>query len=304
MIDQFVSAIREETGIPVQDGRYLLFGNAFEKYSLMLFEEGARFPSVVAKCPFSDRSVARCQAEYDGLRYFSGLGLENVRVPQPLGKVSGANGRPIFLQGYLPGELLLGGLGLFRRRMDRSHVDFALDALVEIYQKSASEKPDSEPSGTSTHSCAVHGDFWLGNLMALNGDFGLLDLEFFRPDGSVLYDLLHFGLYYQRVLSNIGTYTLLGHKESDSDSQRDLRVLQLKVADVESLLCKDNPTSRNFLAGVRRYVDLCRIDKSEVAGIVRGFVEDDRGVSGLNPVWIEQFEELFFEGRKHDKQGP
>ena len=135
--------------------------------------------------------------------------------------------------------------------------------------------------------CYQHGDFWVGNL-AQNGNVIILrDLEFSTDIVQPLYDLLHFGMYYHRIVRNIGK---VGRSIMipRTGGNQDQRVFELSPYDVETVLVAPGLFSKIMKECIKRYMKLCDININDVLQLIRNYIKVDRGIQDVHWVSYEK----------------
>lgn len=289
MLEHLIPALENKLGWQLDNQRYFLVGNAFSKFSVFLFKEGSRQPAVIAKMACNEAALQKCQNEYSVLKFLHNSPISNIRAAEPMGILKTAD-QLFFLQGYVESRLLVDDLPLYRRAFLKRQFSIAVDRLSEIYN---STKEPLSISGRSYSRCFQHGDFWLGNLGVLPKQLVLYDLEFSRILGTPLYDLLHFGIYYFRVLSNIGTYQVFEPSNSPGNKSTDRRTLALQPNDIHTVFGSENVYSQVMYAAIFAYVENCKIDHADALDLLLKFVGQDRHVEGLSENWESDVESTY-----------
>ncbi len=283
MLAEIIALASEAIGQSISPNRFLIMGSAFNKISALLYGPASANPILVAKIPVGDEGRLRCQTEHNGLTFLQQNPVEAVAIAVPIGIIHHGD-NPVFLQSYQPARLMLRNIPTFRQTFRESHFSTAANILGNIYQASI-----TAPMEVSGH-CFQHGDFWPGNIGKNGGDYVLYDLEFSDSVGQPLFDLLHFGLYYYRVLSNVGklnpeAYPRLRSNESD----KDMRQFELLASDVVTVMCDSNKFSNTMHAAIRQYAEKCQLDEQMIGSLARSYVEEDRNIAGLPNNWHSKF---------------
>ena len=294
MLTNLFQTLEASKSWKIDKTRYLAFGNAFDKMSIILFEANSEQPRWVAKFAASDFGLLRCQTEYDGLRYLQSIDLPGIRTSIPLGIIED-RGQRYYLQTYLSGRLMLDRMHLISKRFRKSHFRQATDLLIRLYRASSiAEQNDGE----SYSRCFQHGDFWPGNVGSVDSALVLYDFEFSDRNGFPLFDLLHFGLYGYRALNNIGKLRRANTDTSGDDSLDD-RVFRLSPSDIDAVLAETTPYSRVMIESIVSYSQTCGIGPEDTLQLVRTYVEDEQKVPNLTLGWHQRFFEEFL--RRRDK---
>lgn len=294
MLKDLVPAVQKKLGCQLDHKRYLLVGNAFNKFSVFLYKQDDQRPVCIAKVACNDAALQKCNNEYSILRFLIDSPITSIRAAEPLGTLQTAD-RLVFLQDYVESRLLIGDLPLFGRAFRQRHFAIAVDRLSDIYR--STREPHSI-AGRSYSRCFQHGDFWLGNLGILPGQLALYDLEFSQVLGTPLYDLLHFGIYYYRVLSNIGTYHVIRPATGPSNQPTDRRTLTLQSNDIRAVFGSQNRYSKVMYAAIFAYILNCQIDHKDALDLLLKFIGQDRRVDGLSENWEFSIESTYEIWRK------
>ncbi len=265
---------------PLDPSRYLLVGNARWKRSVFLYRAEGRQPAILAKMPGNDVARRQCETEYRALSYLAEQSIPNALAPRPLGTFS-HGGQPCYLQEVLVSKQMLSSLPLFSRRPRVRDFRRVTRHLIDIYRSTSHAEAHEAKSYAL---CFQHGDFWIGNLGLLGKSLALYDFEYATRNGMPLFDLLQFGLYYRVALGNVGT---VGHEVVRGTYTREAekRVFAPSVADVETVLIQRGPFAKLMRICIAEYVAACGISRQDAAVLIRAYIEDDRGISGLRKGW-------------------
>lgn len=277
MIDELIKLAKDLVGTSLDAERYLIFGNAFQKRILFLYEVGASEPAYVVRIPLGDEGRQQCKREYRNLHVLSQLGLPNVDFPRPVGTFQ-LMGRPCFMQTALYARPLMNMLPMSRwSRLGQREFYWLTDCLISIYQAGLSKH---SKLGKSYYPCFQHGDFWAGNLGRRDNTLAMYDLEFGNASGWPLYDLLHFGLYFRVVMSNVGKVHLK-RVRGKGRAMADDRKTTADSKTVEQAFLDQSPLAQVMRRCIRRYATGCSIDEVDVLGLVWRFFSYDRKINGL-----------------------
>ncbi len=217
---------------------------------LLLFDPGRRWPTVAVKLPIGPAAAAKVRAETDLLRHLASLNLPHLAATVPaVVKTVWHNGLPALVTTALPGTPMLVD---YHRRGHTAHprtvaADFAYAAgwlaafqsatetgsapldLAPGVEETLRERRPGDPmlaelpllrARLRRHRAprtAVHGDFWMGNLLTHNGTLtGVVDWERFEPAGSPVRDLARFAIAHAQYLdrhTRPGRRVTPGHPE-------------------------------------------------------------------------------------------
>jgi aminoglycoside phosphotransferase len=210
---------------------------------LLLFRPGRCWPALAVKLPTGPVATAAVRAEADRLREVAGLPLGNLTatVPAALALVR-HDGLPGLVTTALPGSPMLVDYHrnghTARLRAVAADFDCAmrwltafqtattagtapLDLAPGVEDTLRARRPDDPlldhlpgvRARLRAHSAprtAVHGDFWMGNLLVDNGKLtGVVDWERFERAGSPGRDLVRFALTHAQYLDR---HTRPGHR--------------------------------------------------------------------------------------------
>jgi len=210
---------------------------------LLLFGPAQRWPMLAVKLPAGPAGAAKVLAEADKLRQVGRLDLGRLSATVPFVLDSlWHNGFPALVSTALPGVPMLVD---YHRHGHTAHPgtvadDFAcaagwltafqtataagaapLDLAPGVEDTLRARRPGDPMLGElpalrarlRTHEApvtAVHGDFWMGNLLTHNGKLlGVVDWERFEPAGSPGRDLARFALTHAQYLDR---HTRAGHR--------------------------------------------------------------------------------------------
>ena len=281
MLTKLAEAAEQSLGFKLDRDRFILAGNAFDKFSFFLYRPGQPNPACIAKTARTARGTNRCAIEYDVISRLGNIDITCARFPKPLGIID-ADSQTFYLQEYAIGELLLGQIPLYRKRFRREHFLTATRLLADLYFET---KEAAAAENRSYSRCFQHRDFWIGNIATADSGLILYDLEFSEISGLPLYDLLHFGIYYFRVLSNIGSYRLHGRSGAGGAGSVDDRVIELQGADVKTVFGSRNRFSKRMYQSIFDYTDKCFISDDDALELVLSFIGNDRDVVNLGEQW-------------------
>lgn len=259
--------------------RYILISNAFEKRSLYVYKENECMPSFIVKIPGTEEGEKKCGNEFKGITYITEKKIKGIISAAPLG-IFEFDSRRCYIQSALFSKPMLACLSPFRSKLKSTYFKSVAKHLVQIYLNTK----HYEIEGKSYCNCLMHGDFWIGNLGLLDNDLVLYDLEFFNESGLPLYDLIHFGLYYYMAQKNsrkIGRI-VSNDQYSKADEKRDYKPQE---EDIYNLLLKDNGLSTIMRRCILYYIEHSGISYSDACDLIKSYVEEDRGIEGLDPHW-------------------
>jgi aminoglycoside phosphotransferase len=210
---------------------------------LLLFGPGQRWPTLAVKLPTGPEAAAKVTVEAEKLRQVARLGLGRLggTIPAVVQTVR-HNGFPALVTTALPGSPMLVD---YHRPGHNAHVgtvagDFAraarwlaafqsatatraepLDLAPGVVDTLRARRPGDPLLGElpllrarlrhhQTPRTAVHGDFWMGNLLTCDGKLtGVVDWEWFAPVGAPTRDLTRFALAHAQYLDR---HTRAGHR--------------------------------------------------------------------------------------------
>jgi len=290
MLSDFIDSISGHIDGDLSKNRYLLLGNAFNKFSVILYQQNSAKPSYVAKVAMTDKSRQRCNDEFLALKKLESTKIPLISAARPISKFQ-LERHFVYLQSFVDHELMLDELPLYFPRFVRRHFDVATRALVNIYRETNFTDQKNEIS-----QCFQHGDFWLGNIAYHDEALHLLDLEFAKEDGYPLFDLLHFGIYYYRVIQNIGKYKRL--RPGQENHATDQREIRLQTEDVSTVFCCKSRYSRELYRSIHRYTDDCGLSDQQSLKLIETFLASDRDIDGYSESLAADMKKTYFYWRK------
>jgi aminoglycoside phosphotransferase (APT) family kinase protein len=210
------------------------------KVTILLFPPGAARPAYVAKVPTTDVAARSVEREAERLAEVGGrvTGPVNATIPKLVATVE-HHGRLVLVMTALPGRSMLAAYHSWRHTARREAVaaDFAaagdwlaglygavggngqaslaqlLDGVADEFGRRFGSQPGADAdlanlaalhdrlAGHRTPQCVVHGDFWVGNLLADRGRvLGVTDWEHACLAGSPARDLARFATSYSLYL--------------------------------------------------------------------------------------------------------
>ena len=274
---QIVSRIVDEE---IDFYRFLIVGNSFGKRSVFLYANGKEKPLYVVKIPANMEGQERCFVEYKALSFLSQKPTPNVLHAIPVGQFK-YKGFDCFIQTAIYGQLMLNDLPLLRKTPNVNQFYFVTDHLIAIYRHTRQPVPHK---ASSYSLCFQHGDLWIGNLGYDQNNIVLYDLEFSKTNGKPLYDLIYFGIYYHRVVSNIGKVgrqIVIGH----SGEQVDRRVFKLTPSDIKSVLVEPSPYSKIMKDCLRQYIKSCDIQEGDAVQLIYDYIVEEQQIQDLPKNW-------------------
>lgn len=204
-------------------------GNRLSKVTCFVFESGEGAPSVVVKAMPDARDSARLRHETEIVRVLRRRLSARTASALPLAPLAGGGPSGDYLV-VQPLDPLAAGCGRARRRagldwlygfqaetstgesewgpadvaVALEHVSYAWGrerAAARPGVRARVEQLLRELCGQPVRRCAVHGDFWRGNLAEEKGELRVYDWEWAQPDGHPFFDLwtLELGDVRQRV---------------------------------------------------------------------------------------------------------
>lgn len=267
-------------GVTLDPSRYLLVGNARWKRSVFLYEPGNAEPSVVAKMPANEVAQQQCDREYSSLKRFAQYDIQDVIAPRAAGEMI-FEGFRCYFQHVIISHQWLGKILLSPRGPQRRSFLAAAAYLTRVYQSTRHPKAEN---GKSYARCFQHGDFWIGNLGQKGSSLVLYDFEYARDDGFPLFDLLQFALYFKVALNNIGKVGTEIAKGS-YDRKREKREFVPSIEDVAMMFVDPGPFRDTVAASIQCYCEGCGTSREDAATLLKEYIEQDRGISGLTPGW-------------------
>lgn len=219
------------------------------KVTVLLFPPGAARPAYVAKVPTTDTAARSVEREAERLAEVASRvpGPVSATIPSLVATVEHL-GRPALVMTALPGRSMLAAYHSWRHTARRAAVaaDFAaagdwlaalhgaagetgqvsvaqlLDGVADEFGRRFGGQQEAGPdlaelaalrerlAGHWTPQCVVHGDFWVGNLLAHGGRvLGVIDWEHACLAGSPVRDLARFATSYSLYLDR---HTRQGHR--------------------------------------------------------------------------------------------
>lgn len=276
----FIDHAQSILGMDLDTSRYLVVGNARWKRSVFLYEQGRAEPTVVAKMPANEVAQQQCDREYSGLKSFAKYSIQDVIAPRPKGEMV-FGGFKCYFQQVIISDQWLGRLLRSRRRPRRKDFLAAAAYLTRVYESTRFPNVDD---GRSFARCFQHGDFWMGNLGQKGSSLVIYDFEYSRHDGLPLFDLLQFALYFRVALKNIGKVgTEIARGSYDRKEEK--REFNPSVEDVAVMFVEPGPFRETVAASIQSYCARCGINREDSAMLLREYIEQNRGISGLAPGW-------------------
>lgn len=261
----------------IDTSRYLLVGNAFGKHSIFFYKKNAKEPFLIIKVPGSEEGNDHCANEYKCMEYLSNKKIPNIQSSKTLGIIDNEDNKA-YLYGTLFSKSLYCMLPLSTRIHKAKYFNWVTQHLIKIYHHTK----ESEKFESKTYAlCFMHGDLWAGNIGIKNGDMIIYDLEFGRLNGKPLFDLLHFGLYYQVVVDNIGAVGG-GIVTGNYDRDKEKRIFEPSATTVRKAFMMKNRLSMIIRRCVRDYVRSCGIGREDAHDLIFEYFNDDRGIKGLS----------------------
>ncbi|MBO0823050.1 MAG: aminoglycoside phosphotransferase family protein [Actinobacteria bacterium] len=210
------------------------------KVTILLFPAGAARPVYVAKVPTTDVAARSVEREAERLAEVGSRvhGPVSATIPKLVATVEHL-GRPVLVMTALPGQSMLAAYHSWRHtaRRDAVAADFAaagdwlaglhdavggngqvslaqtLEGVADDFGRRFGSVPGADAdlgalaalrdrlAGHQTRQCIVHGDFWVGNLLADGCRvLGVIDWEHARLAGSPVRDLVRFATSYSLYL--------------------------------------------------------------------------------------------------------
>jgi aminoglycoside phosphotransferase (APT) family kinase protein len=210
------------------------------KVTILLFPPGAARPAYVAKVPTTDGAARSVEREAERLAEVGSRvpGPVNTTIPELVATVEHL-GRLVLITTALPGQSMLAAYHSWRHtaRHEAVAADFAaagdwlaglyaavggngqaslaqlLDGVADELGRRFGSQPGADAdladlaalrdrlAGHRTPQCVVHGDFWVGNLLADGGRvLGVIDWEHASLAGSPVRDLARFATSYSLYL--------------------------------------------------------------------------------------------------------
>jgi hypothetical protein len=278
---EFIESAAETLGQYFDMDRVLVVGNSQRKRSVFLYGLSGLEPTVVARLPFNPYVAERCRAEHDVFHQFAKFGVPDVIVPKALGEMEfGQN--PCFFQEVVVSKQWQGRTPNRGSRPRKIDFQRATDYLIAIFRSTHWDGDDG------TVRCFQHGDFWMGNLGQKGSSLVLYDLEYGTGNGTPLYDLFHFCLYYQVALRNRG---LVGMEVAGGTYSRgeEKRTFSVTPEDVHTVFIDRGPFRDLAGACIKRYCEGCMISAEKAAESLKYFVEhqieNNTGIQGFPSGW-------------------
>lgn len=279
----FIEHAADALQMDLDPARFLVVDAARLKRTVFLYAPVSATPIAVVRMPVHWDTVKRCVAEHEGLQAFATLNLSAIQAPKPLTPFTWGEFE-CYTQQFISGRPWLLDLPVRDSLPKRSHVDTAVDLLIELHNASVSSEADE----VSNTRCFQHRDFFLGNIGWRDKTAVLYDFEYARPKGYPLYDLLHFLLYYRIALRNRGLMRQNVAK-GEYDAQQEERHFHLTAEDIQHTMVLPGGYRDVVARAVARYCIGCEIalDEAErlIVHSVEQAVENGRGVAGLSSDW-------------------
>jgi|LGVF01.1.fsa_nt_gb hypothetical protein len=275
-----IGKIEEFMGVAIDASRYLLVGNAFGKRSIFLYKPQAQCPFVIAKIPGTKEGQMRCENEYRCMEYLNQKKIAKTRCAKALGIVE-HKGQKCYLQETLFSKPLYSMLPLLTRIPMARYFRWGTERFIGIYQHS--REPENI-KGKSYARCYQHGDAWPGNLGRDGDAIVLYDLEFGSLRGKPLFDLLHFGLYYQVAMGNTG---MVGREvvSGNYDRGQEKRNFQPSAATVEMAFLGEGRLAKIMRRCIHDYINTCQISREDARALIYEYISDDRGITDIVTGW-------------------
>lgn len=280
-----LASVGEKLNKTIDPSRYLLIGAAFGKFSVFVYEENGKRPFAVVKTPGNEEGDTQCANEYLCMEYLHRKKISGIQSARPFGIIENDD-QKCYLYGTLFSKPLYSMLPLLTRVPKKKYFQRVTRMLIRMYHHT---RQSENIQGKSYALCFKHGDLWAGNLGMKGGDMVLYDLEFGCLEGKPLFDLLHFCLYYQVVVNNIGS---VGGDVVTGNYDRDLekRVFKPSAETVRGAFMMNNRLSLITRQCIRDYARSCQLSTEDVCALIFEYFHDDRGVTGLE----SNFEEKLF----------
>jgi hypothetical protein len=278
-VKSLIRKLSRQLGTRLDEDRYLHVGNAFGKRSIFVYRPRDRMPFLVVRMPHNPEGIERCRIEQASQVFLARERIPGIQSTKSLGVVEYA-GQQCYIQQAMHTRSLMLELPILTKRAPVRCFRDITQCLVAVYQHTKGEVPEE---GKSYFQCYKHGDFWIGNLGRAGKEIAMYDLEFSDIHGQPLYDLLHFGLYYEVVMQNIGKVSrrvVLG----DQSGVNDVRTFMPTTDTVSSVLL-DSDLGLLMRSCIRTYLDQCNIGVNDGCELIKKYIETDRGITGLPNGW-------------------
>lgn len=282
-MNDIISKIEDHLNISINRQKYLLIGNAFDKKSLFLYENGTDRPDIVVRIPMSRKAEKLCENEYNHLLYLNNIEISNIIAPYPLGVIT-YKGSNCYIQKTLFSNQMQNNLRTILKKPRAKDFKTVVNFLSIIYKKTKSK--DNLKNKSYSH-CWQQGDCWIGNLGLQNNSLVLYDLEYAVRNGYPLYDLLHFGLHYHVALNNVGK---LG---KSIRSGKFTKKLDDRIFDsIEKLFIANLIDGGSFTKllkyAISTYTTNCKISKEDTMFLIKNYFEKFRGISDFKNNWEKE----------------
>ncbi len=282
-MNDLIQAVGDFLGKEVDPRNYLLVGAAFGKHSVFIYEKNARRPFAVVKIPGNEEGEEHCANEFKCVTYLNETRPPGIRAPEALGAFDHEGG-DVYVYKTLFSKPLYCMIPLLTRRHKKRYFHLVTEHLIKMYDHS---RRAVNVEGKSYALCFKHGDLWAGNLGVKGGDLVLYDLEFGRLSGKPLADFLHFGLYYQVVVNNIGA---VGGEivKGSYERGKEKRIFKPTAETIRSAFMAKNRLSGIMRGCIRRYTRACRINARDARDLIFDYFYLDRGVNTLEKTFAEK----------------
>lgn len=282
---RLLAAVGESLNKNIDSSRYLFIGAAFGKLSVFVYEINGKKPIALVKIPGNEEGDVQCANEYRCMDFLHRKRIPGIQSARPLGIIDNKD-QKLYLYEALYSRPLYFMLPLLTHAPKKIYFQRVTQMLIGIYYHTRQSK---NLLGKSYANCFKHGDLWAGNLGMKGDDMVLYDLEFGCLEGQPLFDLLHFCLYYQVVMNNIGA---VGSNVVTGKYNRDLekRVFKPTEKTVAAAFMRNNRLSLIARQCIREYIKSCHFDTKDARALIYKYFHDDRGLTDLK----ENFEEKIY----------
>lgn len=272
----FINKIEDFLKCSIDSTRYLLVGNAFGKRTIFLYKHNSSRPFVIAKIPGNEKAEFRCEVERKSSEFLNKIRIPNIRAINSIGILK-YDQYKCYLYEACYSKSLYNMIPLVSKIPKVKYFKWVTSRLIDIYH--CTREPENMHE-RSYGRCYQHGDAWLGNMGRMGNNLILYDLEFSQRNGTPLFDLLHFGLYYQVVIENIGKIkSRIISGEYSRDNER--RIFSASVKNLEKAFLDDNRTSKTMRNCIHDYLKSCNIASEDAQFLVWQYFSVDRNIEDI-----------------------